>query len=61
MKKLFLSVLLLSLLLPVALWAADGPGYHQLNRFKLGGEGGSGDYLTYDTAGYRVFIPGVRM
>ncbi len=34
---------------------ADGPGYHVLNTFKLGGEGGW-DYLTLDSASRRLYI-----
>jgi DNA-binding beta-propeller fold protein YncE len=53
MKKLLL--LLFLLITAYSLWAADAPGYHPLNRYKLGGEGGW-DYLTFDTAGNRLFI-----
>jgi DNA-binding beta-propeller fold protein YncE len=54
MKKALLSMLLL-MGVACTLWAAEGAGYHQLNRFRLGGEGGW-DYLTFDSAGHRLFI-----
>jgi DNA-binding beta-propeller fold protein YncE len=53
MKKVLLSVLFVGA--AVALWAAALPGYHLLNRYKLGGEGGW-DYVTFDSTGNRLFI-----
>jgi DNA-binding beta-propeller fold protein YncE len=35
--------------------AAPGPGYHLLNTYKLGGDGGW-DYLTFDGDAHRLFI-----
>ena len=35
--------------------AADAPKYHVLRHMAIGGDGGW-DYLTYDTAGHRLFI-----
>jgi DNA-binding beta-propeller fold protein YncE len=54
MKKVALLLLLLLGTLATAL-AADAPGYHVLNRYRLGGEGGW-DYLTFDGANHRLFI-----
>ncbi len=34
---------------------ADGPGYHVINSFKLGGEGGW-DYLTFDAINRNLYI-----
>jgi YVTN family beta-propeller protein len=58
LMRLCLSVLLL-LVLQCAVARAQQPkspsGYHVINRFKLGGEGGW-DYLTFDAKGGRLFI-----
>jgi YVTN family beta-propeller protein len=58
LMRLCLSVLLL-LVLQCAVTLAQQPkspsGYHVINRFKLGGEGGW-DYLTFDAKGGRLFI-----
>ena len=43
-----------SLLLSVATFAA-GPGYHLVNTWKLGGDGGW-DYLTVDSDAHRLYI-----
>lgn len=50
----FTVFILTPLILPVSAVAQDA-GYHVLNSFKLGGEGGW-DYLTMDTASRRLFI-----
>ncbi len=39
----------------VASAQGQGPGYHQVHSFKLGGDGGW-DYLALDTVGHRLFI-----
>src|SRR5499427_8043499 len=49
---LFACVLLLSL--AALVWAA-APGYHVVNKYKLGGEGGW-DYLTADADAHRLYI-----
>src|SRR5579871_1898926 len=36
-------------------WAANGPGYHVVNTWKLGGDGGW-DYLTVDSEARRLYI-----
>lgn len=58
LMRLCLSVLLL-LVFQCAVARAQQPkspsGYHVINRFKLGGEGGW-DYLTFDAKGGRLFI-----
>lgn len=58
LMRLGLSVLLL-LVFQCAVARAQQPkspsGYHVINRFKLGGEGGW-DYLTFDAKGGRLFI-----
>src|SRR5258708_14363284 len=38
-----------------AAFAADGPGYHVVNTYKLGGDGGW-DYLTIDVNARRLYI-----
>ena len=49
-----LSVFLLVVSLAAVVWAA-GPGYHVVNTYKLGGEGGW-DYLTADSDARRLYI-----
>ncbi len=49
-KYSFIVVLILTVFA-----AADGPGYHVTNTFKLGGEGGW-DYLTLDSASRLLYI-----
>lgn len=46
--------LLATLAVPLAL-SAQSSQYHVTNHFKLGGDG-SWDYLSFDTAGHRIFI-----
>lgn len=48
-------VLALSALMFSTAAALAASGYHEINRFKLGGEG-FWDYLTFDPSGNRVFI-----
>jgi len=45
-------LLLCTALLPLAAFAA-GPGYHVVNTWKLGGDGGW-DYLTVDADAHRL-------
>jgi DNA-binding beta-propeller fold protein YncE len=44
-----------SLALPLGAQSAPAGGYHVLRRIPVGGEGGW-DYLTFDTAGKRLFL-----
>jgi DNA-binding beta-propeller fold protein YncE len=57
MKHLHTAAVRLTLVifLLVTLATAAGPGYHVVNTFKLGGEGGW-DYLTMDSASRRLYI-----
>jgi len=41
--------------LAVAALAASGPGYHVVDSYKVGGEGGW-DYLTTDSDGRHIYI-----
>lgn len=54
MKRFFLSVSCVFLLLATMAMAADS-GYHVVHTYKLGGEGGW-DYLTMDSAARRLYI-----
>jgi YVTN family beta-propeller protein len=54
-KNLVLIVLSLLALVAGTVTALAAPGYHEINRFKIGGEGGW-DYLTFDPSAGRVFI-----
>jgi len=47
--------LVTSLALPLGAQTAPAGGYHLLRRIPVGGEGGW-DYLTFDTAGKRLFL-----
>lgn len=52
--SILLALFALNAVLPAPATAA-APNYHVINRYVLGGDGGW-DYLTYDTAGKRLFI-----
>jgi DNA-binding beta-propeller fold protein YncE len=56
LRRLFVcSVALVAFVASVAASAAAPAGYHLLNKYKLGGEGGW-DYLLVDSAARRVYI-----
>jgi DNA-binding beta-propeller fold protein YncE len=58
MKTFFLSLAAITMLMALGSGmaaAADGPGYHVVKTYKLGGEGGW-DYLTMDSASGRLYI-----
>jgi DNA-binding beta-propeller fold protein YncE len=54
-RLLVCSVVLLALVVATGSRAAAPAGYHLLNKYKLGGEGGW-DYLLVDSAARRVYI-----
>ena len=54
LRSILMRIVLLSFLLSMGALAAD-PGYHVVNTFKLGGDGGW-DYLTLDSASRRLYI-----
>jgi len=54
MKKTMLSILIATFLLATAT-AQSTPLYQQVAKFTVGGEGGW-DYLTFDSAGNRIFV-----
>jgi DNA-binding beta-propeller fold protein YncE len=54
MRTRFLLLTIVTLLLSVATFAA-GPGYHIINTWKIGGDGGW-DYLTADSEARRLYI-----
>src|ERR1700682_6287942 len=53
LRRLSFAAILMSL--AVTALAAPGPGYHVVNTYKLGGEGGW-DYLTLDASARRLYI-----
>jgi DNA-binding beta-propeller fold protein YncE len=53
LRRLWFAAILVSL--GAAALAAPGPGYHVVNTYKLGGEGGW-DYLTLDANARRLYI-----
>src|ERR1700720_4195982 len=53
LRRLSFAAILMSV--AVTALAAPGPGYHVVNTYKLGGEGGW-DYLTLDSSSRRLYI-----